>query len=90
MRHGLMGVLDVWLFAELTTEICAESAQKKIVREKAPAQGRQEQLSRPELRGRELRRWLIFFPQQNTSADEPDGLNKHHDAEAVHVEPDMA
>ena len=43
-----------------------------------------------ELRRCELRSWLIIFPKQNTSADKPDRLNQHHEAEAVHVEPDMA
>ena len=81
---------DARFFAELANRNLSGVLAEKIVQEKAAAQGRQEQRSRPELCGRELRRWLIFFPQQNTSADEPDGLNKHHDAEAVHVEPDMA
>ena len=82
-----MGVPVVWFFAELTKRKCRESTIEKFVREKAAVRDRPTVV---DLSRCGLRRLLLFFPQQNTSADEPDRLAEYDHAEAVHIEPDVS
>jgi hypothetical protein len=57
----MMGVLNTWFFAVLTTEMCGSPLRKKIVREKAAAWVRPGQQRSLALGGWELRMFFLFL-----------------------------